>query len=104
MNETTDFPEQFLEPTPLLNHDDSVIREYISEFVELESETEKAIGLYLKVRDGFLYDPYHLDLRSEALTASRILENKRAWCVEKAIVCCAGLRALGIPARPESSY
>lgn len=100
MNERKDFPEQFLEPTPLLNYLHPAIQDYISEFVALEDDTEKAMGLYLKVRDGFLYDPYHLDLRPEALIASAILENKRAWCVEKAIVCCAGLRALGIPARP----
>lgn len=90
----------FLKATPLLDFHHPDMQEYVNEFVSLKSAVEKAKGLYLKVRDGFLYDPYHLNLRPEALTASTILKNNRAWCVEKAIVCCAGLRALGIPARP----
>jgi hypothetical protein len=56
-------------------------------------------ALYLKVRDGFIYDPYHLDLRSEALKASSIVTHKRAWCVEKAIVLAALYRKLGFPSR-----
>jgi hypothetical protein len=60
---------------------------------------ERAQAFYLHVRDGFLYDPYHLDLRHNALKASLIITKNRAWCVEKAIVFAAGLRALSIPSR-----
>jgi transglutaminase-like putative cysteine protease len=60
---------------------------------------EKALQWYLFVRDAFLYDPYHLDLRSSSLTVSHIVSKKRAWCVEKALVFTAGCRAMGIPAR-----
>ena len=63
------------------------------------SVKERAIAWYFFVRDAFLYDPYHLNLRREALTVSRIISKKRAWCVEKALVFVAGCRKMGIPAR-----
>ena len=55
--------------------------------------------MYEKVRDAFLYDPYHLHLTETALQGSFLLTKKRAWCVEKAIVLAACARRLGIPAR-----
>lgn len=57
------------------------------------------VSLYYKVRDGFIYDPYHLDLRKKALKASEIVTHKRAWCVEKAILLAALFRKHGFPAR-----
>lgn len=60
---------------------------------------EQVLQWYLFVRDAFLYDPYHLDLRSSSLTVSQIVSKKRAWCVEKALVFVAGCRVLEIPAR-----
>lgn len=89
----------FLEETPFLDHSHPNIQDYVAEFRQLSNPREQASKLYLKVRDGFLYDPYHLDLREEALVSSAIIGKSRAWCVEKAIVCCSGLRALEIPAR-----
>lgn len=63
------------------------------------SKKEQAVAIYEFVRDYFLYDPYHLDLRDEVLKASAIVLKKRAWCVEKAIVSCALFRKFGFPAR-----
>lgn len=63
------------------------------------SPKEKAIAWYFYVRDAFLYDPYHLNLRPEALMVSHIVSKKRAWCVEKALVFVAGCRKMEIPAR-----
>lgn len=91
--------EEYLRPTFILDFTSPEVQEYVSEFRELNSLEEQAKALYLKVRDGFLYDPYRLDLRPEALKASVILKKSRAWCVEKAIVFAAGLRALSIPCR-----
>jgi len=95
--EQQDFP--FLAETPCLNFSHPTIQAYINDFHSLPSKQEQAIAIYLKVRDGFLYDPYHLDLRPQSLVASEIITKNRAWCVEKAIVCCAALRGLNIPAR-----
>lgn len=75
------------------------IQEYIKEFRHLSDKKAIAVQLYEKVRDGFLYDPYHLDISSDALIASKVIQKKRAWCVEKALVMIACLRALEIPAR-----
>jgi hypothetical protein len=91
--------QQFLSETHSLDFSHPAVQEYIAAFRELPSEKEKAVALYIKVRDGFLYDPYHLDLRPSALKASVVTGKSRAWCVEKSILCCAGMRALGIPAR-----
>lgn len=99
MNPFSESLEQYLVPTTFLDFGSPVVQEYVHEFRGIESTTEQAIALYGKVRDGFLYDPYHLNLQPKALVASAIIGKSRAWCVEKAIVCCAGLRALGIPAR-----
>lgn len=60
---------------------------------------EQAVLMFYKVRDYFVYDPYHLDLRPEKLKSSEIMKKKRAWCVEKSIVLATAFRALGIPSR-----
>jgi transglutaminase-like putative cysteine protease len=91
--------EEYLTPTQYLDSDAQSVIDYVAEFNKLPTKKEQAIALYQKVRDGFLYDPYHLDLRHNALKASVIIGKKRAWCVEKAIVFAAGLRALNIPCR-----
>lgn len=87
-----------LSPTAFLDFEHPSVQAYIEEFQSLHSKKEQAINLFYKVRDGFLYDPFHLDLRHEALSSSTILNKRRAWCVEKAIVLASGLRALNIPA------
>lgn len=91
--------EAYLKATYFLDFEDVAIQEYIQPFKHQINETNRAIAFYNFVRDGFLYDPYHLDLRAEPLKASHIVTKSRAWCVEKAIVFAAGLRALGIPSR-----
>lgn len=91
--------EEYLAPTHCLDCDSQLVIDYVAEFGELPTKKEQAIALYQKVRDGFLYDPYHLDLRHDALKASTIIGKTRAWCVEKAIVFAAGLRGLSIPCR-----
>ncbi|WP_370087872.1 transglutaminase family protein [Ekhidna sp.] len=76
-----------------------LIQDLISEFAPLQSDQEKAIGLYLKVRDGWRYNPYDIRFRKEALKASSIVQKKHGHCIDKAILYIAGLRALGIPAK-----
>ena len=58
-----------------------------------------AVRLYYAVRDGIRYDPYHVDLTPEGLTASRCLESGHGFCVSKAVLLAAVLRVHGIPAR-----
>lgn len=64
-----------------------------------QSATANAIQLYHAVRDSFRYDPYHLDLRPDAMKASHLLTRDSGYCGEKACLLAAAARAIGIPAR-----
>lgn len=59
----------------------------------------QAVSLYLAVRDSFLYNPYEVDLRPEAMKASFQLGKESGYCIEKANLLGASARVLGIPAR-----
>ncbi|TDM00377.1 MAG: transglutaminase [Flavobacteriaceae bacterium] len=74
------------------------IQQYIEPFQNL-SLLEKTEGIYLKVRDGLLYDPYHISLKKESYVSSHIAQKKSGNCVEKSILLISCLRGLGIPAK-----
>lgn len=65
----------------------------------ITNDIEKAVKLYYAVRDGFLYDPYHVDLNSEAMKASATLKRGSGYCGEKATLLAAAARTVGIPSR-----
>ena len=65
----------------------------------VEEDTKRAVAVYYAIRDGILYDPYSADISVAGLKATTVLEEKRGWCVSKAILLAACCRALGIPAR-----
>lgn len=92
--------ENFLRETPFLNYSHSAFDEFLKG-MELSSKEKRelATDLYYHVRDAFLYDPFHLNLRPQALIGSTILSKNRAWCVEKAIVLAACARKFGIPSK-----
>lgn len=90
---------QYLEATEFLDFSSDEIKNYLKDVPKFESKKELAIFLYEKVRDGFLYDPYHLDLRVKALKSSQIVSKKRAWCVEKSILLASIARYFEIPSR-----
>lgn len=91
---------EYLEPTEFLNFDNESVREFAElHTVDAKTDTEKAVKLYYAVRDGFQYDPYVLDLRREGLRASKLLTKTRGYCVEKAILLAASVRAVGVPSR-----
>src|SRR5690554_3732914 len=96
---TKEEQERYLRSTPILEVNDKSTNELIADIDLSKSKKEQAVALYYKVRDGFIYNPYHLDLRPEALKSSTISKKSRAWCVEKSIVMATGLRALGIPSK-----
>lgn len=62
-------------------------------------DVERSINLYLAVRDRVLYDPYSIRLSRSELYASHILQLGRGFCVAKAVLYAAVLRAAGIPSR-----
>jgi transglutaminase-like putative cysteine protease len=73
---------------------------YVEDVVAgVEQDTQRAIAVYYAIRDGILYDPYSADISVAGLKATTVLEERRGWCVSKAILLAACCRALGIPAR-----
>jgi transglutaminase-like putative cysteine protease len=90
----------YLEPSYYFDYGDEAIQELIAEFRDPSlTAKEKAIGLYLKVRDAWKYNPYQISLAPEKFRASAIAKKSAGNCVEKSILLIACLRAVGIPAR-----
>ncbi|WP_321281343.1 transglutaminase family protein [Marinifilum fragile] len=90
----------YLSPSYYFDYESDVIQKLISEFKDDRiSDKEKAIGMYLKVRDNWRYDPYTISLAKESFRASFIAQKSTGNCVEKSILLIACLRALGLPAR-----
>ena len=91
--------EEFLKPTNFLDFNHSIFDQFFDSMPDYDDSKNVAIWLYYQVRDGFLYDPYHLNLNSGALQASSIFTRNRAWCVEKSIVLAALARKINIPSK-----
>ncbi len=86
--------------TYFFDYEHPVIQEMIQQFKnDTLSNDEKAIGLYLKIRDGWRYNPYDIVFRKDALKASNIAQKKHGHCIDKSVLYIAGLRGLGIPAK-----
>lgn len=92
-------PREYLQSTLFLDFGHPAFDVFLEGVPQNLDPKETAIALYYKVRDTFLYDPYHLDLRHDALKASSVLSKKRAWCVEKSALLAAVARKCGIPSR-----
>ncbi|MEJ7849606.1 MAG: transglutaminase-like domain-containing protein [Pyrinomonadaceae bacterium] len=92
--------EEYLRPTEFLDFDDETVHRFAAaNTVGSVTDTEKAVALYYAIRDGFQYDPYILDLRKVGLRASKLLTRTRGYCIEKAVLLAACVRAVGIPSR-----
>lgn len=94
-------PAKFLSSTDYVDSDSPVIREFVARALRGTpgiSDTEKAIGLFDVVRDQIKYDPFHIGLAEEDYRASQIARKASNFCVPKAILLTAALRAAGIPA------
>lgn len=94
-------PTEFLSSTDYVDSDSPEIREFVAlalRGTSTASDTEKAIGLFDAVRDRIKYDPFHIGLAQEDYRASRIARKTSNFCVPKAILLTAALRAVGIPA------
>ncbi|MNV05247.1 Transglutaminase-like superfamily protein [compost metagenome] len=90
---------EYLAETPHVDFSSPEVKQFIATIPVSEDRKQQAVAIYQTVRDSFLYDPYHLDLRRDALKASVVALKKRAWCVEKSLLACACFRSFGFPAR-----
>lgn len=90
----------YLKSTYYFDYETDEIQELVKEFkTDTVTPKEKAKQLYLKIRDTWRYDPYHISLKEEGYKASAIAKKTTGHCVDKSILLIACLRAIGIPAR-----
>ncbi|WP_320044936.1 transglutaminase family protein [uncultured Desulfobacter sp.] len=64
-----------------------------------DNPVQKAVSIFYAVRDQIRYDPYEIPVNKEGFKASRVLTKGRGFCVSKAVLLTACLRAQSIPAR-----
>jgi transglutaminase-like putative cysteine protease len=92
---------EFLQSTAFVDSDSSEVREFVARSLDGAQElsaTGKAIRLFEAVRDGIRYDPFDIGTTEDDYRASRIAAKPANYCVPKAILLTATLRAVGIPA------
>lgn len=93
----------YLKPTAFVDSDSAPVREFAASALrgfENASPTEKAIRLFDAVRDRIKYDPFTLGVTPHDYRASTVAQRPSNYCVPKAILLAAVLRATGIPAAP----
>jgi len=92
--------EQYLVPTRFLDHDHPAVSNMASETCTgISDDADRAVRLFGAVRDGIRYT-VHVDFTDpEAYRASVTLARGDGFCVPKAILLAALLRAVGIPSR-----
>jgi transglutaminase-like putative cysteine protease len=88
-----------LASTALIDSDHPSVVAFAREHAQGTTDRERAVALHDAVRDGFRYDPYQVDLSTEGMRASSVIERGIGWCVPKAALLAAACRAIGIPAR-----
>jgi transglutaminase-like putative cysteine protease len=88
-----------LAATPLIDSDHPAVTAFARQHAQGADTRERAVALYLAVRDSFRYDPYRVDLSPQGMRASQVLASGHGWCVTKSALLAAACRAVGIPAR-----
>lgn len=89
----------YLEPTEFFDFDRPNVAAFAARAAEgAADETDLAVRLYYAVRDSIRYDPYAIRLERDLYKASNVLEAQRGFCLPKANLLIASLRARGIPA------
>lgn len=100
MEASSSQPEKCLGPTAFIDSASPEVRAYVEGKISgLTNPAEKAKALFHGVRDDIHYDPYCFDGTLNSFIASKVIGRGRGFCVPKAVVLAATLRAAGIPAR-----
>ncbi|MZR32249.1 transglutaminase-like domain-containing protein [Sneathiella litorea] len=93
---------EFLQSEAFVDSDSPEVQDFVTAALKglkiTASDTVKTIRLFEAVRDGLRYDPYQISLEPDAYRASSIAKEASGYCVPKAILLTACLRAAGIPA------
>ena len=89
----------YLKPTFLIDSDSEVVKKKATLLAEkYSSQRGKAKALFYFVRDEIKYNPSPPH-SVEDYRASKTLQRREGYCVQKAVVLTAFARAVGIPAR-----
>lgn len=89
-----------LASTESMNFDDPIVRAFVGKHTDASmSAHDKAIALFSAVRDEVRYTPYRVTLGPAFVSASHSIDVGEAYCIPKALLYAASLRAVGIPAR-----
>jgi transglutaminase-like putative cysteine protease len=92
--------EKYLESTYFIDSDSELVRNTASRITYNSADNiEKAISLFYWTRDAIKYDAYSLSSFKRHYKASKIIQEGKGWCVQKAVVLTTLARAVGIPAR-----
>ncbi|HQF95523.1 MAG TPA: transglutaminase family protein, partial [Microthrixaceae bacterium] len=89
-------PEDCLSPTTYLDADHPDIVDFVERVCAeagATTERERAVALFLAVRDGIRYDPYAVSGDRDWYKASSVLHHPAAYCIPKAILLSAACRA-----------
>lgn len=99
MSIETDF-SKFLATTEILDWHNPNVRAYAEKVLgDCQHPIEKAVKLYLAVRDDIRYDPYSPFHLPRHYQASYVLQRGKSFCIPKAALLCALGRLAGIPSR-----
>ncbi|MBN9003911.1 MAG: transglutaminase family protein [Rhizobiales bacterium] len=91
----------FLASTQFVDSNSPEVREFVARSLQGasdQSQTGKAIRLFDAVRDRIRYNPFDIGTTADDYRASRVVGKPSNYCVPKAILLTAALRAAGISA------
>ncbi|MEQ9641090.1 MAG: transglutaminase family protein [Alphaproteobacteria bacterium] len=90
----------YLAPTPIIDSEHPDIVAFAAEAGgEAKDDRERAVNIYYAVRDRIRYNPYSMILTEDHFRASATLARGEGFCITKAALLAAVLRAAGIPSR-----
>jgi len=96
----TDIDPAWLAPTWFIDSDEPSVQQFADQATDgASTERDRAVALFLAVRDGYRYDPYNTDHAPEAFRASSVVASESNWCVPKSVLLTAAARHCEIPAR-----
>ncbi len=91
--------KEYLGPTYFIESDHPAVIDFAIDAAGEGDDRIRAVRLYYAVRDGIDYNPYRYTFEREPYRASRILAQGDGFCVQKAILLAALVRAIRIPCR-----
>ena len=91
--------QEYLRETAYYNFSHPVVQGFLADVDLSQSKKALAVDLYLRVRDGWAYNPYHFFTLPEDMCASAVMQRKQGHCLDKAIILITCYRAVQLPAR-----